>query len=202
MTTPSKPFDAVLGNPPFIRYQYLDDLDQQRMRKIFNARALPFTGHTNAWVPFVLLAIDCLKPGGRLAMVVPAEILHVLYAEPLRQFISTNCSRALVIDTRRALVQRALQGVVLMLAEKKSPDANAQPGIALASVASREFLGEDPEAQFEHARFTNADDLKGKWTRALLNDRERSLLDGVAQPPGRLSVPTDRKRRCRHSYRR
>jgi adenine-specific DNA methylase len=179
----SKPFDAVIGNPPFIRYQYLGDLDQQRMRMIFNARALPFTGHTNAWVPFVLLAIDCLKPGGRLAMVVPAEILHVLYAEPLRRFISTNCSRALIIDSEELLFRGALQGVVLLLAEKKSPDAKAQAGIALASVASREFLSEDPEAQFEHARFTSADDLKGKWTRALLNDSERSLLDGVASHP-------------------
>ncbi|HEX5731692.1 MAG TPA: N-6 DNA methylase [Blastocatellia bacterium] len=179
----SKQFDAVLGNPPFIRYQYLDDIDQQRMRKIFDGLALPFTGHTNAWVPFVLLAIDCLKPEGRLAMVVPAEILHVLYAEPLRRFISINCSRALIIDTQELWFSDALQGVVLMLAEKRSPDANAQPGIAIASVASREFLNQDPEALFEHARFTNADDLKGKWTRALLTDRERSLLDAVARHP-------------------
>ncbi len=178
-----KQFDAVLGNPPFIRYQYLSDVEQCRMRKIFNGLALPFTGHTNAWAPFVLLAIDCLKPGGRLAMVVPAEILHVLYAQPLRQFISNNCSRALIIDTVELWFSDALQGVVLLLAEKKSSDARAQPGIAIASVASRAFLSEDPEAQFEKARFTNAEDLKGKWTRALLTDQERSLLDEIARHP-------------------
>lgn len=178
-----KLFDAVLGNPPFIRYQYLTDVDQQRMRKIFDRLALPFTGHTNAWVPFVLLAIDCLRPGGRLAMVVPAEILHVLYAEPLRQFISTNCSRALIIDTQELWFSDALQGVVLVLAEKRTPDAKALAGIAVASVASRQFLSEDPELQFEQSRFTNADELKGKWTRALLTDTERSLLDAVALDP-------------------
>ena len=176
-------FDAVLGNPPFIRYQYLSDAEQHRMRKIFDGFDLPFTGHTNAWVPFVLLAIDCLKPGGRLAMVVPAEILHVLYAQPLRTFISKNCSRTLIIDTEELWFSDALQGVVLLLAEKRSANASVQPAIAIATVASREFLKQDPEAQFEKARFTKVDDLKGKWTRALLTEPERLLLDDVAGLP-------------------
>ncbi|HJQ69585.1 MAG TPA: N-6 DNA methylase [Blastocatellia bacterium] len=176
-------FDAVVGNPPFIRYQYLSDVEQRRMRKIFDRLALPFTGHTNLWVPFALLAIDCLNPGGRLAMVVPAEILHVIYAQPLRQFISTNCSRALIIDTQDLLFSDALQGVVLLLAEKRPARARALPAVAMTTVTSRAFLNEDPESLFEQARLTNAEQLKGKWTRALLTEPERSLLDEIASHP-------------------
>lgn len=179
----SEQFDAVIGNPPFIRYQYLSDDEQRLMRKIFEGFDLPFTGYTNAWVPFVLLSIACLKPGGRLAMVVPAEILHVLYAQPLRAFISNNCSKTLIIDTEELWFSGALQGVVLLLAEKRSSNANPQRGIAIASVADRGFLNEDPAVYFEKARFISADDLKGKWTRALLTDRERLLLDEIARHP-------------------
>ena len=176
-------FDAVVGNPPFIRYQYLDDQCQLRMRKISERFELPFAGHTNAWVPFVLLSIACLKPGGRLAMVIPAEILHVLYAQPLRAFLSKNCSRILFIDTEDLWFSGTLQGVVLLMAEKGSPDQCQSARIAIAHVADRSFLKEDPEAQFEKASFTNMKDLKGKWTRLILTPGERTLLDGVARHP-------------------
>jgi adenine-specific DNA methylase len=176
-------FEAVVGNPPFIRYQYLDDACQLRMRRLFERFDLPFAGHTNAWVPFVLLAIDCLSPGGRLAMVVPAEILHVLYAQPLRAFLSKNCSRMLFIDAEELWFSNALQGVVLLMAEKSPPDPNQKSRIAIAPVADRRFLKDDPEALFENAVFTSTEDLKGKWTRAILTDGERTLLDAVAGHP-------------------
>lgn len=176
-------FDAVVGNPPFIRYQYLDDACQLRMRRLFERFGLPFAGHTNAWVPFVLLSIDCLEPGGRLAMVVPAEILHVLYAQPLRAFLSKNCSRMLFIDAEELWFGDALQGVMLLLAEKKPSDQGRTGRIAIAPVADRSFLKEDPEAHFERALFTDAEGLKGKWTRAILTESERALLDDVARRP-------------------
>ena len=94
----SPEFDAVIGNPPFIRYQYLDDKLQEESERIFRTFSLPFTRHTNAWVPFVLASIGLLKPGGRLAMVLPAELLHILHAESLRNFLAKKCSKILIFD--------------------------------------------------------------------------------------------------------
>ncbi len=70
----STKFDAIVGNPPFIRYQYLPEPFQVCAEAIFKTLALPFTKHTNAWVSFVLASMALLRPGGRLAMVVPSEI--------------------------------------------------------------------------------------------------------------------------------
>jgi hypothetical protein len=42
---------------------------------------------TNAWVPFVVASALALKDGGRLGMVVPAELLQVTYAAELRAFL-------------------------------------------------------------------------------------------------------------------
>jgi adenine-specific DNA methylase len=87
----SPEFDGVLGNPPFVRYQYLDPEQQARSQQVFEHFGLPFTKHTNAWVPFIIASIAQLRPGGRLAMVVPSEILHVLHARPLR---AVSCPKA------------------------------------------------------------------------------------------------------------
>lgn len=57
-------FDAVLGNPPYIRYQYLDEGLQEIAEAIFKCHFLPFTRHTNAWVPFVVASLSLLEPGG------------------------------------------------------------------------------------------------------------------------------------------
>src|SRR5207248_6565113 len=113
------PFDCALGNPPFIRYQYLPEEQQWLAEKIFRQFGLLFTKHTNAWVPFVIASLALLRPGGRLAMVVPSEILHVLHAKPLRDFLLGQCSRVLVIDPAHIWFGDTLQGVVLLLAEQR-----------------------------------------------------------------------------------
>src|SRR5262249_1995360 len=105
------PFDAVLGNPPFIRYQYLDEELQARAGAVFARCGLAFTKHTNAWVPFVVAALTMLRSGGRLGMVVPAELLHVRHARPLRQFLARTCSRVWVLDPEERWFEGTLQGV-------------------------------------------------------------------------------------------
>lgn len=42
----------------------------------------------SSWAPFILHATEFLAPGGRLAMVVPAEITHAAYARPVVQYLA------------------------------------------------------------------------------------------------------------------
>jgi len=88
----------VVGNPPFVRYQYLPSESQNKAEAIFKLLRLPFTKHTNAWVPFVLASVAMLQPGGRLGMILPAEIIHVMHPQSLRTYLGDVCSRLLVID--------------------------------------------------------------------------------------------------------
>ena len=48
-----KKYDGIIGNPPFVRYQYLDNHSQLNSEKIFKRFNLAFTMHTNLWVPFL-----------------------------------------------------------------------------------------------------------------------------------------------------
>ena len=71
-------FDGVVGNPPFIRYQFLVKSFQSETETVFKTLGLKFTKHTNAWVPFILASLSLLKDGGRLGMVIPSEIINRL----------------------------------------------------------------------------------------------------------------------------
>lgn len=175
-------FDAVVGNPPFIRYQYLEKASQLRAEKLFSIFKLHFTKHTNAWVPFVLAGIAHLRPGGRLAMVVPAEILHVLHAQSVREYLAATCSRILVIDPQELWFD-ALQGAVLLLAEKKTEAIQAEAGIAVLRVYERSFLQKDPEDCFQRADFMKSSEIATKWMIALLSKDERQLVDDLSKHP-------------------
>ncbi len=169
-------FDAVVGNPPFIRYQYLDGDLQGISEQIFRVFHLPFTKHTNAWVPFVISSLALLRPGGRLAMVVPSELLHVLHAESLRAYLTKVCSRVLVFDPQELWFEGTLQGAILLLAEKKNAPNEHFQGVSIIPTRSRDFLSENPEEYFEKAKYTNGETVKGKWMLALLTEAEREIL--------------------------
>lgn len=180
---PAPEFDAVLGNPPFIRYQYLDGRTQARAEEIFHNYGLAFTKHTNAWVPFVVASLALLRPGGRLAMVVPAELLHVLHARSLRQFLVAQCAQILVLDPEDIWFEGTLQGVVLLLAEKRRSEDQRPARVAIVPVKGRGVLAKGAGAQFRRADFFPASALNGKWMRGLLSRDERALLDRLTSHP-------------------
>lgn len=172
-------FEAVVGNPPFIRYQYLPEESQCKAETIFNLLDLPFTKHTNAWVPFVLASISLLKPGGRLGMILPSEIVHVSHAQSLRTYLGLTCSRLLIIDPEEIWFDGTLQGAVILFAEKKQKPTDHSEGIGIVKVAGRDFLHHDPSDLFNKTTRINGKTVEGKWTRALLTLTELELLDSL-----------------------
>lgn len=174
-------FDAVVGNPPFVRYQYLPQPFQVCAEQIFKKLELPFTKHTNAWVSFILASMALLRPGGRLAMIVPAEIIHVTHARSLRSYLGHECRRVVVVDPQELWFSDTLQGAVILLAEKKNSGAEKSEGLGIYPVKGREFLRTDPSTVFDSPQPINGKTVEGKWTRALLDMETRSLFDELAE---------------------
>ncbi len=173
-------FDAVIGNPPFIRYQYLDSAIQCRSEKLFKRLRLPFTRHTNAWVPFVLSSIMQLRAGGRLAMVVPSEILHVLHAKPLRDFLLAQCSKVLMLDPSHIWFSKTLQGIVLLLAEKKLDCDSTPAAISVTPLKGRAALKSSAGGYFDNADYISGSQMNGKWMLALLSPAERATVEELS----------------------
>ncbi len=76
-------FDAVVGNPPYLRTQGRPRESKDRALAVARRCGAELTADASAWAPFVAAAAGFVRPGGRLAMVVPREALFVNYARPL-----------------------------------------------------------------------------------------------------------------------
>jgi adenine-specific DNA-methyltransferase len=174
-------YDAVVGNPPFIRYQYLPENSQTYAELIYEQFGLPFRRHTNAWVPFVVASVGLLKPGGRLGMVIPAEIMHVMHAQVLRYYLGTNCSQILIFDPEDLWFEGTLQGAVILLAEKKKIPSVKGLGVGIVRTVGKDFVKNSPSSYFDKAEYINGKTIEGKWTRAILNSSERDVFDSLTE---------------------
>lgn len=118
-----KQWEAIIGNPPYIRYQYFEKEQRAIAEAIFKEAHVPFSRRTNAWVPIVLASVMHLAPGGRLAMVIPAELLHIQHAGSLRCLLEQEMESITLLNIRAMVFPGVLQGIVLLLAVKRSDRA-------------------------------------------------------------------------------
>lgn len=164
-------YDAVLGNPPFIRYQHFPEAHRKPAFDLMRSQGLNPSRLTNAWVPFVVLATDALKNGGRLGLVMPAELLQVGYAGELREYLARNYSE-LTIVTFRTLVFKGIQQETILVMGVKEAGANAR-------IVFRELndLAGLASLNGHHDTFTvDLDHAREKWTQYYLSADELNLI--------------------------
>jgi adenine-specific DNA-methyltransferase len=128
---------------------------------------------TNAWVPFVVAASLALKPDGRLAMVLPAELLQVNYAAELRAFLSDFFKQITVLTFRRLVFDGIQQEVVLLLAERAAGHTN---GIEVLEMNETSELRKYDPLAFGVNGFKSVDHDTEKWTKYYLSQNEIDLL--------------------------
>ena len=118
---PEPIFDAVVGNPPYVRYQDFAGEARARSRAAALRAGVRLTRLASSWAAFTVHAALFLKPEGRLGLVLPAELLTVNYAADVRRFLMARfaCVR-LVLFTERVF-PGVQQEVVLLLAEGAGP---------------------------------------------------------------------------------
>lgn len=96
-------FECAAGNPPFIRYQTFKGAARERALGLCRRLGANFSGLASSWAPFLVATAGLLKPGGRMAFVVPAEIGHAPYAAPLLDYLVDNFDLVHVVAVRRKL---------------------------------------------------------------------------------------------------
>ena len=111
-------FDLILGNPPYIRYQYLSEEQREILSKILLSQGMKANKLVNAWVGFIVACTQFLSENGRIALVIPAEILQVAYAEDLRLFLSNQYTRITLITFEKLVFPEIEQEVVVFIGEK------------------------------------------------------------------------------------
>lgn len=176
----NKRFDAVIGNPPFLRYHTFPEEQRVRAFRIMQTASLKPTKLTNSWVAFLIAASLRLKEHGRLAMVIPAELLQVNYAAETRAFLAKHFGAITLITFRRLVFAGIQQEVVLLLAEK-SPAIES--GIDVIELDDASDLA-DYEVQLRERHHLKAiDHAAEKWTQYYLDESEIGLLREAKKHP-------------------
>src|SRR6185437_11306380 len=78
-----------------------------------------FTGLASSWAPFLVTTATLLKPGGRMAFVVPAEIGHAPYAAPLLEYLVGAFATVHIIAVREKLFPSLSEDCWLLYADGK-----------------------------------------------------------------------------------
>lgn len=168
-------FDAVVGNPPFVRYQSFPEAHREPAFAMMRDEGLHPSRLTNAWVPFVVLATRALREDGRLAMVIPAELLQVSYAAELRSYLTRNFRELTVVAFRDLVFKGIQQETILLLGVRSAGSSASIRFIETQDIASLTHLVEDVEpvpVDLDHAT--------EKWTQYLLTGSEIGLLRSLA----------------------
>ncbi len=114
---PNRSFNAVIGNPPFIRYQDFTGEARARAREVAIREGVSLTGLASSWAAFTVHSTSFLQPGGRLGFVLPAELLSVNYAAPVRKFLFSRFRDVQLVLFDEQVFPEAEADVVLLLAD-------------------------------------------------------------------------------------
>jgi len=177
-------FGLVVGNPPFVRYQFVSAAEKDAIERLGGRLGLRFAGVGNLWIPVLLGSLARLAPNGVLAMVLPSECF-------------TGCSAAVV----RAWLAREVGDLTFdLFAPGSFPGVRQEVALLSGRRLPRAMTGTTELRIVEHDRngqraawsYRPRSEDRG-WTRSLLDpcqlealEMARSLasvtrLDGVAR---------------------
>ncbi len=186
-------FDVIVGNPPFIRYQSFPEPHRARAMAIMGDQGLKPNRLTNIWVPFVVAATASLRPGGRLALVLPAELLQVTYAAQLRSFLADHFERIDIIACNEMFFERAEQEVVLLLADgalAKASEVNECRVSLTAAETLSEIVENEPVRMLAKAESKTIRHDSEKWLKYFLNNRQISFMRALRDANNTTSMST------------
>ena len=116
LVPPRPVYDALIGNPPYIRYQDFTGRSRARSREAALRAGVSLTGLASSWAAFTLHSALFLKDGGRMGLVLPAELLSVNYAAPVRSFLFNRFRSIELVLFSEQVFPEAEADVVLLLA--------------------------------------------------------------------------------------
>jgi adenine-specific DNA-methyltransferase len=169
-------YDAVVGNPPYVRYQ--DFAGEARAKGLRAALqdGVRLNGLASSWAAFVVHAARFLRTGGRLGLVLPAELLSVKYAAEVRRFLLRRFGSVKLVMFEDLVFPGVQEEVVLLLAEGEGPAPyfevhQARDASDLPNVERAEWVAYAP----------GADD---KWMPAVLRPEAVDAYRGILADEG------------------
>ena len=164
-------YGLIVGNPPYIRYQYLDGKQRELMSKIIKEHGMKPNKLINTWVAFTVACVHQLSNDGTIAFIIPAEILQVAYAEELRIYLANTLEKISIITFEQLVFDDIEQEVVVFIGKK----GEGQKGIRIIQRQDlNDLLAKDIDEEYQPM-----EDVHEKWTKYFTSVRENELIGDI-----------------------
>ncbi|MDE7311032.1 MAG: class I SAM-dependent methyltransferase [Eubacterium sp.] len=162
-------YDLIVGNPPYIRYQYLEEAQRAMMSQILTSHGMKANKLINTWVGFLVACVHLLNENGKLAFVIPAEILQVAYAQELRLFLAEQLTRITLLTFEELIFPDIEQEVVVFIGEK----GGEKSGIRIIELNNLDSLD---TLDLHTYAFQKLSHVNEKWTKYFVDEKENRLI--------------------------
>lgn len=165
-------YDLILGNPPYIRYQYLTEEQREMQSNILTSHGMKSNKLINAWVAFLVACVKLLSDNGRIAFVIPAEILQVAYAEDLRLFLSNQLSKITLLTFEQLVFPDIEQEILVFIGEK----GREEKGIRIIELSNLEDFS---KLDLNANGFQKLNHVKEKWTKYFVSAEDIKVIQSI-----------------------
>ncbi|MEM9752664.1 MAG: N-6 DNA methylase [Planctomycetota bacterium] len=169
-------FDVVVGNPPFVRYQFVQERDRRDAELLVADLGIALRRVSNLWIPFALIALSRVRIGGCFALVLPSELFCTASGGQFRRYLLSLFTDLSIDLFPRGTFPGILQDVVVLSGRRAVRAAEARP------VQFNEHRRE-AEIKWQHRVLVD----EGPWLKYLLTEKEYDAytaacsLDGFYQ---------------------
>jgi len=168
-------FDAVVGNPPYVRHHWFRNAVRTRAIEATRQAGVEMDGRAGSWAYFVIHALRFLRPGGRLAFVLPGAVLQAKYADHVLAAVESRFARVQLVRLRERIFQDTHEESVILL-------ASGCGGVAQQSYVSEATTVEDLNTLLaNHMPINEIRGDDGNWRESLLTRPVQSLWRELQQ---------------------
>jgi hypothetical protein len=131
-------FDAVIANPPFIRWQNMSGEERESVRSIVQAST---RGQVDKYLAFLKIGMELVKPGGFLLYVLPHSFLMADSARTLRTAIASQYWIRFLVDLSEIEVFEGIGSYVILLVLQRKREGERDSRQSTI-VSCKDFPGE------------------------------------------------------------
>lgn len=168
----TRQFDAVIGNPPYIRYHDIPEELRTRATARLAKFGISISGRSSYWAYFLLYSMQLLRRGGRLAMVLPGALIHTDYSVQVRELLVHQFKKVTIHLLQERIFDGTQEESVIVCAEGAG---QANTGVYVRHSTTVRNLASALRNQAGGATPIGDGDCDGGWLRALL-DRDTSCV--------------------------
>jgi adenine-specific DNA-methyltransferase len=175
---PDQGFNAVIGNPPYIRWKDLSEKskDEMQSHKLFGSL---FNSLSDYLTVFIACSIELLEEGGELIFITPSFWMHTQHAQGLRSWMLERGEITEIVDFGEATVFEKVASAIIIFRFIKSKSScqkiilHRYLGPRRVSTGRLDLADENQFRQLEIQSFTG----RSHW--ALSTSEEMLLADAL-----------------------